>query len=414
MFGVEPLFGRQLKLCAHLGITRRVNRCLPERARILLRHPRDVALAVVERTANALDLCRCVPAVRKILSPITFDFVVLGPGIVKDLTRLGVKTRSHKTIDDKSGRSRHAMGFLKQLGLLAHVFLNHMRVANGVLIHSGVAHLNKQPQAACQIGIMRMMEIIGFAAFDQASCLTKVVRHARLNGNDLRPLIGITCLKQRLRHLDHLARLHELTRDKALHSVLVYGRTQQVAILFIANELRLVQLLPRFAHLPANALINQKLVGLVLIFLAIHQRLVFETVVLNVGTRNDMVDLILARARHKFIEIDSAAGIQAFSVLHQIEGQALVKVHISCLELLEIVHNSQVAALGLKRLERVLDDVPALRGPLALLLFVLVASHLNKNVSRRVPRNLCDFVNNANRLIQAATNRRGSGKLIYA
>ena len=175
-----------------------------------------------------------------------------------------------------------------------------------------------------------------------------------------------------------------------------------------------MQLFPRLAHLPANALINQKLVGLVLIFLAIHQRLVFETVVLNVGTRNDMVDLILARARHKFIEIDSAAGIQAFSVLHQIEGQALVKVHISCLELLEIVHNSQVAALGLKRLERVLDGVPALRGPLALFLFVLVASHLNKNVSRRVPRNLCDFVNNANRLIQAATNRRGSGKLIYA
>ena len=67
------------------------------------------------------------------------------------------------------------MGFLKQLGLLAHVFLNHMRVANGVLIHSGVAHLNKQPQAACQIGIMSMMEIVGFAAFDQAGRLTEVV-----------------------------------------------------------------------------------------------------------------------------------------------------------------------------------------------------------------------------------------------
>lgn len=306
------------------------------------------------------------------------------------------------------------MGFLKQLGLLAHVLLNHVRVANGVLIHSGVAHLNKQAQATCQIGIMRMMEIIGFAAFDQAGCLTKVVRYARLNGNDLRSLVGITRLKQRLRHLDHLARLHELARDEALHGIFVYGRPQQVAILFIANELRLMQLLPRFAHLPANALINQKLIGLVLVLLAVHQRLVFEAVVLNIGARNDMVDLVLTRSRHKLIEVDSAARIQAFSVLHQIESQALVKVYIGCLELLEIVHNSQVAALGLKRLERILDGVPALRGPLALFLFVLVVSHLNKNVGRRVPRNLCDFVDNANRLIQAATNRRGSGKLIYA
>ena len=186
------------------------------------------------------------------------------------------------------------MGFLKQLRLLAHVLLNHVRVANGVLIHSGVAHLNKQAQATCQIGIVRMMEIIGFAAFDQASCLTKVVRYARLNGNDLRSLVGITRLKQRLRHLDHLARLHELTRDEALHGILVYGRAPQVAILFIANKLRLVQLLPRFAHLPANALINQKLVGLVLVLLTVYQRLILQTVILNVGTRNDMVDLVLA------------------------------------------------------------------------------------------------------------------------
>ena len=120
------------------------------------------------------------------------------------------------------------MGFLKQLRLLAHVFLNHVRVANGVFIHSGVAHLNKQPQAACQIGIMRMMEIVGFAAFDQAGRLTKVVRYARLNGNDLRSLVGITRLKQRLRHLNHLARLHELARDKALHGVLVYGRRRRL------------------------------------------------------------------------------------------------------------------------------------------------------------------------------------------
>ena len=259
-----------------------------------------------------------------------------------------------------------------------------------------------------------MMKIVGFAAFDQAGRLTKVVRYARLNGNDLRSLVGITRLKQSLRHLDHLARLHELARDEALHGILVYGRPQQVAILFIANKLSLMQLLPRFAHLPANALINQKLVGLVLVLLAVHQRLVFEAVVLNVGARDDMVDLILARARHKLIKVDSATRIQALSVLHQIEGQALVKVHIGCLELLEIVHNDQVTALGLKRLERVLDGIPALRGPLTLFLFVLVASHLNKNVGRRVPRNLCNFVNNANRLIQAATNRRRSGELINA
>ena len=77
-----------------------------------------------------------------------------------------------------------------------------------------------------------------------------------------------------------------------------------------------MQLLPGLAHLHANALIDQKLISLMLILLAIHQRLVFQTVILNVCTRNDVVDLIFTRARHELIKINGSARIQAFSVLH--------------------------------------------------------------------------------------------------
>ena len=175
-----------------------------------------------------------------------------------------------------------------------------------------------------------------------------------------------------------------------------------------------MQLFPCLAHLPTNTLINQKLVGLVLILLAVHQRFVFQAVILNVCARDDMVDLVLTRARHKLIKVDSATRVQALSVLHQIEGQTLVKVNVCCFELLKVRHNSQVSAFGLKGLEGILNGVPAFRGPFALLLFVLVTSHLDKYVCRRMSCNLRDLINNTNRLIQAATNRRGSGELIYA
>ena len=117
------------------------------------------------------------------------------------------------------------MSLLKQLGLLAYILLNHMRIANGILVHSWVAHLNKQAQAARQKRIMCMMEVVSLATFDQARSIAKVMRHARLNGNNLSSRIGIARLEQRLCHLDHLARFDQLTRDKALHGILVYRRT---------------------------------------------------------------------------------------------------------------------------------------------------------------------------------------------
>ena len=174
-----------------------------------------------------------------------------------------------------------------------------------------------------------------------------------------------------------------------------------------------MQLFPCLAHLPANALVNQKLVCLVLILLAVHERFVFQTVILNVCARNNMVDLVLTRARHKLVKVDGTTGIQAFSVLHQIKSQALVKIDVCCLELLKVRHDGKVSAFGLKGLEGILNGVPAFRGPFALLLFVLVASYLDKYVCRRMSCNLRNLINNTNRLIQTASNRRGSGELIY-
>ena len=223
---------RQSKLGPHLGITRRIHCCIPECTRILHGHTGDITLAVIQRFTNSLN----------------FSFSI--PSILENLTSFFVKTRAHKTVNDKATSTWHTMITIEFLRLLLCILLHNASHGNWILIHFWMAHPNEQTHAACQVCIMRMMEIIRLAALHETSCLAQVVRHTCFDWNNVR--IGITNRKQRASKLYALAGFHQLSRHETLHCLFVNMVTQQIAMLLRTNQFRVKKHVPVRAHLSTN------------------------------------------------------------------------------------------------------------------------------------------------------------------
>ena len=136
-----------------------------------------------------------------------------------------------------------------------------------------------------------------------------------------------------------------------------------------------VQNAPLRAHLSADALVKQKLIGLALVLLAIHQCLVLKAVILAVGTRNDVIDLVETSVG-ELVDVDGPSGIQAPTSLHEIQGQALIKVIGR--GFLDFLPDPGVVLL--KRLESLLQLVIAAPRALALALLVLVTRDFDEDV----------------------------------
>ena len=116
--------------------------------------------------------------------------------------------------------------------------------------------------------------------------------HACLHRHNVR--FGIAYGKQGARKLYALARFHQLASNKAFHCLLVDMVTQQIAMLFLANELCVKKHIPVPAHFSANRGIKQHSISLALIAFAKNKSLIFQAIVLDVGTRDNVVDLIIA------------------------------------------------------------------------------------------------------------------------
>ena len=127
---------------------------------------------------------------------------------------------------------------IEQLGLRTNVISDDVSIANGVVIHTCMTHLNEQTNTACQECVVRMMVVVSLTALDKTSSLTKVMRKARLNRHN--HCFLITRIKQRLNKLHHLARLNKLTCNKAPHHALVHLRTHEVVVLLVTNQFAIV------------------------------------------------------------------------------------------------------------------------------------------------------------------------------
>ena len=69
-----------------------------------------------------------------------------------------------------------------------------------------------------------------------------------------------------------------------------------------------VQAAPVIAHLTSNALVDEKFIGLALILFSVDQGFVLEAVVLDIGTRDDVIDLVQAGVI-ELIDVDWPARI---------------------------------------------------------------------------------------------------------
>ncbi len=189
-------------------------------------------MAIVQRASNALNLFKALPKLASFL----------------------VNYRAHKAPDYKAARPRSLVPVIENFSLFPHVFLHSMRIFDGLLIHVRIPLRDELPNAARQIRIVRMMEIVRLAAFHKPCGLAQVMRHAGLYGNNLR--FRVLHAQQRLSKLYHLTCFHQLASNEASHCVFVHGRTRKILELLVADELHLVQCAPVARHFLPNSWIN--------------------------------------------------------------------------------------------------------------------------------------------------------------
>ncbi len=182
---------------------------------------------------------------------------------------------------------------VEDLRLLRHVLFHRVSVLDRLIIDIRIPLRDKLANTACQIRIMSMMKIVRFSAFRERRRFAQVVRHARLDRHDLR--LRIPDAQQQLREFHHLARLDQLASYKPPHSVLAHIRAHEILELLVPYQPGIVQRPPIARHTLTSLLVNEHRIGLALIFLPIHQRLVLEAVILDIRTRNDVINFIKAR-----------------------------------------------------------------------------------------------------------------------
>ena len=93
-------------------------------------------------------------------------------------------------------------------------------------------------------------------------------------------------------------------------------------MLLLPNQLRIKKHIPVGTHPSTNRGIEQHSIGLALIKFTENQSLVFQAVVFNVRTRNNVINFVIATG--KLVDIDGFPRIQALATLHKIQGQPLV------------------------------------------------------------------------------------------
>ena len=293
--------------------------------------------------------------------------------------------------------------------LRTNVILHLTRITNRILIDARVPHLNKEADPTGKKRIVGMMEVVRLTAFDKIHRLSKVMGHTRLNGYDFGPLFSIASLKKRLCEFHHLRGLDELTGDEALHRPFRHTASKQVIKFLVANKMRIMKASPVTGPLASNSLIDQEFIGLALIRLAINQRLILQAIVFDIGTRDNVVDLIQAGIR-ELIDIDRPSGVKALTTLHEIQRESLVQIRRR--RLLYLIPDFRVILFesfeGFPKLV-----VTALRA-LPLRLPVLISSDLDKDVRGSMARDSRNLVNDSYSLIQASTDCRRTRQVIHA
>ena len=126
-----------------------------------------------------------------------------------------------------------------------------------------------------------------------------------------------------------------------------------------------------------------------------------------------MIDLIKPRIR-KPRDIDRFARIQALAILHEIQREPFIKLIGAYIFQLRQNPLRPLRVLLLEIRQGILEVVVAALGAATLLLHIVIAGHLDKDMRWRLAGNANDLIDNANSLVEAATHRRRTRQVVYA
>ena len=164
-----------------------------------------------------------------------------------------------------------------------------------------------------------------------------------------------------------------------------------------------MQRAPERIHFPADVLGNGIRVRLFAVEDALDQHTVIDAVVLDAGTREDVVDIIGFVIVQRRFQIDRLTGIHAFSELCIVKEQLVFPqvVLVRCRQL--IVKFAAILPTGFIKLQQLLFSRFC---PLSLFRRVFAAGYLNKYFLRCTAADMRDFLGDLQRLPDAAANRR--------
>ena len=186
-------------------------------------------------------------------------------------------------------------------------------------------------------------------------------------------------------------------------------RAHEIIELLVANKFRIMQTAPIASHVAADAVVKQHRIRFTLVEFAKHQRLIFETIVLDIGSGDDKVNLVQSSVR-KLIDIDGLTRIHAFASLHKIQCETFVQIgwtgRLYLLPYLRIVL--------LKGSKRFFQLIVATGSAMALLAHVVITRDLDEDICRSMTCDMSNLVDNANRLVETATNCGRPWKIVHA
>ena len=289
---------RHREVLALAGIPRRIDRLIPQGARLLLKHTGNENLLVSHHATNTTYHCAGIPL---ILEDLTGD-------LVKPITQEAVNDKTRSAWQPARRGKITTQGF--------DVSTNHRQVKP--ILPLRITVFDKPRHFTSNVSIMRMVVVVELSALNQTTAFTKLMTQRRFDGNDLRPRILL--LTQLTNKLHYLTRLNKLPVDESLHHPLSYVGASQILQLLVGNEPRAIERRPPCPLCTNNPRIEQQRIELALILLFANQRLVVEAVVFHIALRNDVIHFI----GMKLIDVKRFARIERLAALHEIEHELLI------------------------------------------------------------------------------------------
>ena len=267
-----------------------------------------------------------------------------------------------------------------------------------------------------EVCILGMMQVINFPAFQHIMLLififgliAKVRSKGSLHINDLRTLPFVKPFQNPGHSLGGLPCFHQLTVDKG--GKLIIGQfviPGQPFVFLLRDQPPTFKEQPKALHFTANLFPDRISITFKFVFILQHKNAIVEAVILDLGSRENVVNVITVAAQ-QLIQVDGFTAVGAFPQLGIVEKE-LVLTQLIVTAAFQILHQSPVdivTALFIK-IQKLL-----LSGNRPFFHLIGASCHLNKDLFRRMLHNLFQLFDDQQRLINGPLHLWRNVKLFH-